>query len=219
MSASMTPLPGTQTPGSIALPSPAECLALFDQFEMFDNIRRHSILVARVGGALADGLQRTGKCSLPLPNRDETIAAALLHDIAKTLCIKTGCHHAEIGRQICVELGYPEIGEIVAEHVVLRHFHAEHYRHGLFTAKELVFYADKRVRHDEVVPLASRLEYILQRYGDGNPLKEKHIRLNFGRTFDLEEFLFSYLDFPPNEVTLYFPENLSFASDDRQETL
>ena len=216
MSGSNTNHQEMQATGSMALPSPAQCLAFFDQFEMFDNIRRHSILVARVGGALADGLQRTGKCSLPLPNRDETIAAALLHDIAKTLCIKTGCHHAEIGRQICVELGYPEIGEIVAEHVVLRRFHAEHYQRGLFTAKELVFYADKRVRHDEVVPLASRLEYILQRYGDGNPLKEEHIRLNFCRTLDLEKYLFSFLDFTPNEVTQYFPGNLSFISDDRE---
>jgi HD superfamily phosphodiesterase len=143
-----------------------------------------------------------------VPNREETIAGALLHDIAKTLCIKTGCHHAEIGRQICVDLGYPEIGEIVAEHVVLHHFHADLYQRGLFGAKELVFYADKRVRHDQIVPLASRLEYILERYGDGNPQKEQHIRLNFKRTLDFEKFLFGFLDFNPDEVTHYLTKEI-----------
>lgn len=188
------------TPMTKPIPSTSQCRSFFDQFAMFDNIRDHSILVARVAGALVDGLARTGKCPGPLPNREEAIAGALLHDIAKTLCIKTGGHHAEIGRQICVDLGYPEIGEIVAEHVVLQHFHADLYQRGLFAAKELVFYADKRVLHDQVVPLASRLDYILERYGDGNPQKEQHIRVNFVRTLDLEKFLFSFLDFKPDEM-------------------
>ena len=190
------------------IPTSTECCRYFDQFEMFDNIREHSILVARVAATLVDGLARTGKCPTPLPNREETIAGALLHDIAKTLCIKTGCHHAEIGRQICVDLGYPEIGEIVAEHVVLHHFHADLYQRGLFAAKELVFYADKRVRHDQVVPLASRLEYILERYGDGNPQKEQHIRLNFKRTLDFEKFLFGFLDLTPDAVVHHLTKEI-----------
>ena len=182
------------------IPTSTECCRYFEQFGMLENIREHSILVARVAATLVDGLAKTGRCPAPPPNREETIAGALLHDIAKTLCIKTGCHHAEIGRQICVDLGYPEIGEIVAEHVVLHHFHADLYKRGIFGAKELVFYADKRVRHDQVVPLASRLEYILERYGDGNPEKEGHIRLNFKRTLDFEKFLFGFLDLTPDEV-------------------
>lgn len=190
------------------IPSTSQCLAYFDQYEMLDNIRDHSILVARLAGALADGLARTGKSPTPLPNREETIAGALLHDIAKTLCIKTGCQHADIGGQICAELGFPQLGEIVVEHVVLRHFHADLYRRGLFGAKELVFYADKRVLHDRVVPLADRLEYILKRYGNGNPQKEQFIHLNFNRTLDLEKYLFSYLDFTPDEATQHLPADL-----------
>ncbi len=195
----------TSSPGKIQqlAPSPSQCLAYFDQFEMFDNIREHSILVARVAWTLVDALERNGKCALPLPHRELTIAAALLHDIAKTLCIKTGCHHAEVGRQICIDLGYSEIGDIVAEHVVLRNFRAEHYRTGLFGAKELVFYADKRVRHNQVVPLSARLEYILERYGNGSPEKEQQIRLNFNRTLDFEKYLFHYLDLAPEHIELH----------------
>lgn len=182
------------------IPSISQCLEYIDRYEMLDNIRDHSIMVARVAGTLADGLRQSGRATAPLPNRAEVTAGALLHDIAKTMCLQTTCNHAEAGQRICVELGYPEIGEIVAEHVILKTFTADRYAQGLFGAKELVFYADKRVLHDQVVPLSSRLDYILERYGEGNPLREKYIRLNFQRTLDLEKFLFRFLDFTPATV-------------------
>jgi len=182
------------------IPSISQCLAFHDRYEMLDNIRQHSFVVARVAEALVEGLSRTGKSADPLPDRQEVIAGALLHDIAKTLCIKTDCRHAEIGRQICLELGYPELGEIVAEHVVLKNFTTDLYDRGIFGSKEIVFYADKRVRHDQVVCLADRLEYILQRYGDNNPAREQFIRQNFQQTLKFESYLFAFLDFQPEEI-------------------
>lgn len=183
------------------IPSIGQCLEFHNRYEMLDNIRAHSLVVARVAESLVNSLQRTGKTKGPLPNLEEVIAGALLHDIAKTLCIKTDCRHAEIGRQICLELGYPEISEIVAEHVVLKNFTADLYNQGIFGTKEIVFYADKRVRHDQVVSLAGRLEYILERYGDNNPTKEHLIRQNFNQTLDFEKYLFNFLDFLPEEIT------------------
>ena len=201
-------------PVAIASPSPEECRRYFDDFEMFDNIRLHSILVARVAATLCDGLGRKATCATPLPDRKLTVAGALLHDIAKSQCIKTGCHHAEVGREICEGLGYPEIGAIVAEHVVLRNFQSERYQRGLFTAKELVYYADKRVRHDQIVPLSGRLAYILERYGDNNPQKEEMIRRNFQLTLDFEAFLFAHLPLAPDQLgacqgTAIFAEELA----------
>lgn len=182
------------------IPTIRQCYEFIDRYGMLDNIRDHSIMVARVAGTLADGLRRSGRATAPLPDPAEVTAGALLHDIAKTLCLQTSCNHAEAGRRICVELGYPEIGDIVAEHVILASFAADRYVQGLFGAKELVFYADKRVLHDRVVPLAARLDYILDRYGDGDPRREHYIRLNFQRTLELEEFLFRFLDFPADTV-------------------
>jgi len=194
------------------IPSIDQCLEFHDQFEMLDNIRAHSFVVARVAESLVEGLYRADKNEGPLPDKEEVIAGALLHDIAKTLCIKTDCRHAEIGRQICFELGYPEISEIVAEHVVLKEFTADLYTQGIFGAKEMVFYADKRVRHDQVVSLADRLEYILERYGDNNPNKEHLIRQNFTQTLDFERYLFNFLDFLPEEITNYIsPRQFSTA--------
>lgn len=190
----------------INIPSIKECLEFHDRFEMLDNIRAHSFVVARVAEALVDGLHRTGKSPGPLPDKEEVIVGALLHDIAKTLCIKTDCHHAEIGRQICLELGYPELSEIVAEHVVLKIFAADLYARGIFGTKEMVFYADKRVCHDQVVTLDGRLEYILERYGDNNPVKKRLIRHNFNKTIELENYLFSFLDFLPKELTRHISQ-------------
>jgi len=193
-------------------PSINQCLELHDRFQMLDNIRAHSYVVARVAESLVDGLHRTGKSIGPLPDKEEVIIGALLHDIAKTPCLKTGCHHAEVGRQICLELGYPELSEIVAEHVVLQCFTPDRYIQGIFGTKEMVFYADKRVRHDQVVSLAGRLEYIIERYGNNNPAKKQLIRNNFDKTLDLEKYLFCFLDFQPEELTKHM-SHAKFTTD------
>jgi putative nucleotidyltransferase with HDIG domain len=178
---------------------------------MLENIQAHSFVVSRVAESLIDGLHRTGKSTGPLPDKDEIISGALLHDIAKTLCLKTDCRHAEIGRQICLDLGYPELSEIVAEHVVLKNFTPDLYTQGIYRTKEIVFYADKRVCHDQVVSLAGRLEYILERYGDNNPAKKKLIHQNFQQTLDLELYLFSFLDFQPDEITRHMSHEKFYA--------
>jgi len=183
-------------------PTVNQCLDFIDRYEMLDNIRAHSFKVARVAELLIDGLAGAGMAISPMPERDFVIAGALLHDIAKTECIKTGCLHAERGEQICRTLGFPEIGGIVKEHVILKKFTAELYQQGIFGAKELVFYADKRVRHDEIVSLDSRLDYIIERYGNNDPKRERYIRLNFQQAQKFEIYLFNFLDFTVDQLPL-----------------
>lgn len=182
------------------VPSISQCLEFFDRYEMLDNIRAHSFVVARVAETLLNDLHQCQKTKAPLPKKNETIAGALMHDIAKTLCLENGCLHAEQGRKICEELGYPELGEIVAEHVLLSEFNTELYMQGSFGPKEIVYYSDKRVRHDQIVSLAERLDYILERYGDNNPAKEERIRQNFRNTQIFEKHLFAFLSFPASEL-------------------
>jgi uncharacterized protein len=196
------------------IPSINQCLDYFDSYEMLDNIRAHSFVVARVAETLIDALYRTGGTTALLPDKNEVISGALMHDIAKTLCIKTNCNHAETGKKICIDLGFPEIGEIVAEHVLLKSFNEELYARGTFGAKEMVYYSDKRVRHDEIVPLSSRLDYILERYGDGNPTKEDLIRLNFKNTQLFEKHLFTFLDFHPEELEQHIAKEPFVKSED-----
>ncbi len=173
------------------IPTVAACFQLMDRYRMLDNIRDHSIIVARISALLAEGLARTGlKLSLPL-----TVAAALLHDIGKTACLDNDRDHADLGRDICLEHGFAELAAIVGEHVHLRDNHLP-----VLTESEIVFYADKRVNHDRVVSLEARHEYILERYGNNDPARLEAIRSNCRKWWDIEAALFAILPFTPAEV-------------------
>lgn len=182
------------------LPELKECFQCFDQYSMLDNIREHSIMVTRVAETLYDNLSP----ALPpenLPPKRVVIIGALMHDIAKSLCLNDNRSHATVGMEICRQHNWPELAEIVEEHVLLKHFNDEAYRRGVFGAKELVFYSDKRVNHHEVVTLDQRLAYILERYSKGDPYRIKRIRANFDTGFTLEKRLFAHIDFPPEEIS------------------
>ncbi|MCI5219330.1 MAG: hypothetical protein D3914_09105, partial [Candidatus Electrothrix sp. LOE2] len=101
---------------------------------------------------------------------------------------------------ICRRHGFPEIAEIVAGHIILHDFSPEKYKQGLFQAREIVYYADKRVRHDAVVSLAERREYILENYGGNDERVQEGIRNNFRKCGQLEGALFSFLDFSPDQL-------------------
>jgi HD superfamily phosphodiesterase len=182
------------------IPSKAQCLALMDQYGMFDNIRLHSLTVAKVAETVLQGLTERNGEDINLPEKGLVLAGALLHDIAKTICLQQDCLHAQKGRDICLEHGYPAIAEIVCEHVLLREFSVERYAQGNFHAKEIVYYADKRVRHDTIVSLEERLSYILERYGNNDEERVERIRDNFQRCRTLEKYLFSRIHFAPDEL-------------------
>jgi len=183
-------------------PDIAECFQLMEDYAMLPNIRRHSIVVARVALQLIDGLLENQTTPATVPDRSLVLAGALLHDIAKTPCLESGCDHAREGERICLDLGYPEIASIVGEHVILRDHNAQRRERGLFSAREVIYYADKRVRHEEVVSLADRLEYILEHYGNGDPAIHRLIRINFDKCVDLEGYLFNFLPFSVDELPL-----------------
>jgi putative nucleotidyltransferase with HDIG domain len=182
------------------VPSIAQCLALMDRYDMFDNIRAHSLTVARVAEALLAGLTPTKTNEKNLPDLHLVLAGALLHDIAKTICLNSECDHAKKGRDICLEHGFQAIGEIVREHVVLKEFSTDRYAQGIFFAKEIVYYADKRVRHDSIVSLDERMTYIIERYGNNDQKRHLTIQENFKRCQILEYHLFSHINFATDDL-------------------
>ena len=168
---------------------------------MLDNIQEHSHLVARVADAIISGLEQSGRSTEKTADRSLVLAGALLHDIAKTICLDGGCRHDEEGMKICRRHGYPEVGLIVRDHVLLSSFSPEDYQRGRFPAQEIVYYADKRVRHSEIVTLQQRYEYIIDIYSRENDTIKRRIRQNFDRCAELENYLFDYLPFGPDELT------------------
>jgi uncharacterized protein len=163
-----------------------------DQYRMLDNIREHSIVVADIVRVISRGLVHSGvQISV-----QKAVAGALLHDIAKTRCIKTGGDHATVGREICLQHQFDDIADIVGEHIWLKDYSLD----GVYSEKEVVYYADKRVLHTSVVSLAERMHDIIDRYGRNDPRLSQLVRMNFTMCKGVEKKLFSQLDFRPEDL-------------------
>lgn len=174
------------------IPTEKECYALMDQYRMLDNIREHSIVVADIVRVISTGLVHSGvKISV-----QKAVAGALLHDIAKTQCIQSGGDHATVGREICLQHQFDEIADIVGEHVWLEDYSLD----GVYSEKEVVYYADKRVLHTSVVTLAERMHDIIDRYGRNDSRLSQMVRMNFTICKGIEKKLFSQLDFRPEDL-------------------
>ncbi|NTW77538.1 MAG: HDIG domain-containing protein [Syntrophaceae bacterium] len=159
------------------IPTVEECYGLMNSYAMLPNIVAHSQQVARVAAAIMDHLKDDTDI-----HRAAVITACLLHDITKTRSLQTREPHDISGGRLLAELGFPTIGSMVEEHVVLKDFQAE----GELLAKELVFYADKRVMHDRIVTVEERVDDLIVRYGT----TEERVRLitsNFEQLCRLEE--------------------------------
>lgn len=177
----MTELPPTFD--HAALPSAQEVRDWWDRYCMFDNIRAHSEMVRLVALTLWDWLDESG---LTL-NRQAVEVGALAHDLAKTECIKNGGLHAQVGEEMLLKLGYPELGYLVGNHVYLPPEHP-------MDETAVVNYADKRVMHDTIVDLKTRFEYIEERYGQGQPERLERIGQGYRWAMATEDALFSIID-------------------------
>jgi uncharacterized protein len=173
------------------IPSSNECYELIREMGMMAHIVDHSEQVCRVAVCLADKLNHKG---IEL-NLDLIWASALLHDITKTRSFSTRENHAETGGKFLQERGFTEVGHIIAQHVKLDAYVAS----GNPVEAEIVNYADKRVRHDQIVSLSDRMTYILERYADGMERRERILGL-WNKSKALEKRIFSYLHFAPDQL-------------------
>ncbi len=162
---------------------------------MLDNVRAHSLLVAHIATAMA---RRAASLGLPV-SVPETRASALLHDLAKTWCLRYGGSHALLGAAWTVaETGNYRIGQGVILHV--------HWPWQLPDGPAIcslpffVIYADKRVRHDKCVTLSERFEDLLVRYGHTEQARAG-IRSTYGQAKEMEALLAKYLEWSLDENT------------------
>lgn len=173
------------------IPSREECFKLIKEMAMMDHIVDHSVMVSNVARFLCSRLKETE------PNLDVRLAtnAALLHDITKTRSFATQELHSETGGDLLTKLGYPEVGNIIRQHVILDTYE----KHSPICEQEIVNYSDKRVLHDNVVSLKKRLEYILRKYGGKKEFQDK-IHIMWENTLKLEAKLFYHLDIHPDQL-------------------
>jgi putative nucleotidyltransferase with HDIG domain len=163
-----------------------------EQKGMLPQIRNHSLQVCRVALCLGKNLIS----HFPELNMSLIEAGALLHDIAKTECLKTKSNHVEIGTEMVRALGHHSVARIVAQHV---HLENDFPRNGSIDEVILVHYADKRVRHAEVVGLKERFDYLTETYGRSLDVVER-LEALYQETLKLEKSIFLYLSFPPQAL-------------------
>ncbi len=153
-------LSGLATAASAPPPDDEACFALWRKYDMLPNVRQHSRLVAHIATLLARRAAEKG-FAVHVP---EVRASALLHDIAKTYCLRHGGSHAQLGGAWAVA----ETRNYALAQGVMLHVHWPWHipeGAGICALPFFVIYADKRVRHDACVSLDDRYEDLLTRYG------------------------------------------------------
>lgn len=173
----------------------ADVSGLIEEFHVPRHVRRHCEAVARFALSLGEKLVAMGvKIDLALLRH-----AALLHDFVRVVDFRTfnperfpdpvsaldmevwknlrakycGLHHAIAGAQILAERGFIDVAEIVRAHRYLQIVEG-------FDSweKKLLYYADKRTRHDTIVSLKERLEDGRRRNAPGMVGSEKSLDLD-----------------------------------------
>ncbi len=160
---------------------------------MLPHIVQHSELVTHVALLIARKLNSRGQhLDLALVE-----AGALLHDITKTICIQTKENHAQTGGELLASLGCPAIANIVRQHICLDPGSSDP---NAVTEAEVVNYADKRVKHQEVVDIDERFRDVLDRYVKKLPGLQARLEEVQLETQLLERKIFSKIDISPEQI-------------------
>jgi hypothetical protein len=135
-------------------------------------------------------------------------AGSLLHDIAKMEGLHTGESHPRAGALLLSRLGYPEVADIVRQHVVLDDGTPQSH----ITEPTVVHYADKRVRHVTVVSLAERFRDLKERYGKTSSALAWLEDLE-GKSILLEERIFQRLPIQPDSLNSLAEGGVNFSGE------
>ncbi|UCD87858.1 MAG: HDIG domain-containing protein [Desulfobacterales bacterium] len=160
---------------------------------MLPHIVRHSQLVTDVAMLIAGKLNSVGE-QLDLALVE---AGALLHDITKTMSIQTNENHAKTGGELLISLGYPSVANIVRQHICLD---SNSFAPDAVTEAEVVNYADKRVKHEEVVDIEDRFQDVIDRYVKKLPGLQARFKQVQRETQLLEQKIFSKIDISPEQI-------------------
>jgi uncharacterized protein len=162
---------------------------ILQECEVPFHIVTHSRRVSQVGLVLVHGLVGQGMEI----DADLVEAAALLHDITKMASVDTGEDHSRTGFRLLVSMGYEDVAEIVRQHIFLDEPPGD--RPDVSEA-QIVCYADKRVRHSDIVTLPERFADLFERYGT-TPARMARLKALHHEAEALEAHIFRMLDFSP----------------------
>ncbi len=186
---------------------------LFEEFHTPAHVQAHGRQVGKLAKKLAEELRKSEKAREAGIEVDPELAymGGLVHDFVRVVDFKAldpnlgtpedqtfwknlreqykGAHHADVGAAILEKRGEPVLARIVKCHK----FSALGTSEGPQTWEEkLVYYADKRVKHDQIVTLEERLDEGWERhFGDQKRTPEEETTRK--AVFALESEIFSHL--------------------------
>ena len=163
------------------IPSEDECRALLDINGTPENVRRHCRIVAGVADRIAGALLKSGQTV----DSAAVHAAAVLHDIAKGQP-----YHGAVGAEVLRNSGFGRIGDIISIHQDL-----VDEVNGVDIETKLVYFADKFVIGEDIVPVWERYQASLEKYGENPEVAEK-IRRRKSRALRVKEELEKTLGYP-----------------------
>ncbi|MBU1017861.1 tRNA (adenosine(37)-N6)-threonylcarbamoyltransferase complex ATPase subunit type 1 TsaE [Patescibacteria group bacterium] len=194
---------------------------LYEEWATPQHVRAHIKQVSHVAMELAQAFVEKGE----IINLNLLYAASMLHDISRVCDFITlerdkfqeditdekwrkwetcraqhkGIHHATIAYEQLAKLGFSEVAEVIRLHRSVNIVDEPDSYDTL--EKKILYYADKRVKHDEIVDLEERFRDGWERYGQYDDTQtRKRFEQVEKRTHQLEKELFKGLGIEPGDV-------------------
>ncbi|MDP2624619.1 MAG: HD domain-containing protein [Candidatus Peregrinibacteria bacterium] len=191
-----------------------EAQQLLNKFHTPKHVQAHCKQVAKVGEFLALKMKEKGIKVDP----EKVWIAGLIHDIMRVVDFKTlesdlgtkedqktwkklrkehhGKHHADVGAETLEREGEIELANIVRQH---KYTAIDSQNPPSTWEAKLLYYADKRVSHDKILPLMERLEEGRKRHYPNQAITtEEEARRKTVQALEVE--IFKHLDLRPEDL-------------------
>lgn len=193
-------------------------LKLYEEFHTPLHIREHCLQVARVAKLLAEELANNGEDV----NVTKVWIAGLAHDFIRIVDFKKippdlgskedrlvwgklrqtfKGHHADVASRILEEMGEGDLAKIIRKH-----------KHSAILddppetwEEKIIYYADKRVSHHNIVNVFERLDEGFKRHFPNEEISEIEKKRRLKIT-GLENEIFSLISFKPEDVKIRLGE-------------
>ena len=126
--------------------------------------------------------------------------AACLHDLDKLSPNRPSKEHGRAGAEMLAAMGYPQIAGIVGSHVIAT---PDQVKFNSLEA-ELVFFADKLVKHNQIVSVEERFEDLATRYPKNAEFQEVVVPF----LQNLQEKLCERINVPSNQLVALIKSDL-----------
>jgi len=177
---------------SVCIPTRSQCLTWWDEWNLPENVRQHSLTVSHAAYTLAVWMRNKGIAVNPIL----THRGGMLHDLDKIKTLNSTGNHGQIAAVFLEQQGFPMVGEIVREHIMSTILDPDADKRSWEV--KLVYFCDKLAEGDQLVPFNQRLSALFERY----PHYRSTMQQAEQPVWELIERIYSILSIPNHEELL-----------------